>query len=138
MNNRSILDGKCPPGWSLIHDTCYIYIGVPMTFPEAKSFCQSENATIPFLKTDPSILWMYLQTQTSHLRYPDNVWIQDFNFIDRCTSFAYEDTIVENCEKKMSFICEIDPKVSNQFIIYIFFSCILYIKIYYYIFTGGD
>lgn len=129
MNNRSILDGKCPPGWSLIHDTCYTYIGVPMTFHEAKSFCQSENATIPFLKTDPSVLWMYLQTQMSHLRYPDNVWIQDFNYIDRCTSFAYEDTMVENCEKRMSFICEIDPKVSNQFSVYIALFAYIYINI---------
>lgn len=40
MNNRSILNGKCPPGWDLVGETCYIYIGAPMTFWEAKAFCQ--------------------------------------------------------------------------------------------------
>lgn len=39
MNNETILDGKCPPGWSLVGETCYIYIGAPMTFWQAKEFC---------------------------------------------------------------------------------------------------
>lgn len=39
LNNRSILSGKCPPGWTLVGDTCFIYIGAPMTFFEAKRFC---------------------------------------------------------------------------------------------------
>lgn len=40
MNNATILDGKCPPGWNLVGDTCYMYIGAPMTFYEARAFCQ--------------------------------------------------------------------------------------------------
>jgi hypothetical protein len=40
MNNRSILSGKCPPGWSQVGDTCYIYIGAPMRFEDARSFCR--------------------------------------------------------------------------------------------------
>jgi hypothetical protein len=40
MNNRSILSGKCPPGWSQVGDTCYIYIGAPMAFEDARSFCR--------------------------------------------------------------------------------------------------
>uniref|UniRef100_A0A1A9WLV8 SRCR domain-containing protein n=1 Tax=Glossina brevipalpis TaxID=37001 RepID=A0A1A9WLV8_9MUSC len=99
MNNQSILDGKCPPGWSLVHDTCFIYVGVPMTFFEAKAFCRSENSSMPFVRTDSSTL------------YPEKVWIQDFNYIDRCTSFAYAEISVENCNNEMGFICEIDPKV---------------------------
>lgn len=39
MNNKTILNGKCPPGWGLVGDTCYIFIGAPMTFHEAKAFC---------------------------------------------------------------------------------------------------
>ncbi|XP_037882246.1 protein bark beetle isoform X1 [Glossina fuscipes] len=111
MNNQSILDGKCPPGWSLVHDTCFIYMGVPMNFLEAKSFCRSENSSMPFIRTDSSTLWAYLQTQMAHMRYPEKVWIQDFNYIDRCTSFAYAEILVENCDNEMGFICEIDPKV---------------------------
>lgn len=37
--NATLLNGKCPPGWELIGDTCYVYIGAPMTFMEAREFC---------------------------------------------------------------------------------------------------
>lgn len=40
MNNETILNGKCPPGWDLVGDTCYIYVGAPMTFEEARQFCR--------------------------------------------------------------------------------------------------
>lgn len=40
MNNRTVLSGKCPPGWALVGDTCYIYIGAPMTFHDARNFCR--------------------------------------------------------------------------------------------------
>lgn len=40
MNNKTILNGKCPPGWDLVGDTCYIYVAAPMTYWEAKEFCQ--------------------------------------------------------------------------------------------------
>lgn len=48
LNNQSVLlNKKCPPGWDLVGGTCYIYIGAPMSFHEAKAFCQvirhSEN-----------------------------------------------------------------------------------------------
>lgn len=38
-NNRSLLDVKCPPAWNLVGDTCYIYIGAPMNFFQAREFC---------------------------------------------------------------------------------------------------
>lgn len=39
-NNKTILNVKCPPGWDLVGETCYMYVGAPMTFFEAKAFCQ--------------------------------------------------------------------------------------------------
>ena len=45
------------------------------------------------------------------LRYPEKVWLQDFNHIDRCSSFAFTEVTIEECSKEMGFICEIDPKV---------------------------
>lgn len=68
MNNLTILDGKCPPGWTQIQDTCFMYVGVPMTFREAKDFCRSENSSMPFIRTDSATLWSYLQTQMRHLK----------------------------------------------------------------------
>lgn len=40
MNNLTILDGgKCPPGWDAVADTCYMYVGAPMTYEDARRFC---------------------------------------------------------------------------------------------------
>lgn len=68
MNNQSILDGKCPPGWAQVQDTCFMYVGVPMSFHEAKDFCRSENSSMPFIRTDSGTLWSYLQSQMRHLK----------------------------------------------------------------------
>ncbi|EDW76452.2 uncharacterized protein Dwil_GK14651 [Drosophila willistoni] len=111
MNNETILDGKCPPGWALVHDTCFIYVGAPMTFHEARDFCRSENSSMPFLRTDKLTLWKYLQSQMRHLKYPEKVWIQDYNHIERCTSFVFGEIEVEDCAKEKGFICEMDPRV---------------------------
>jgi hypothetical protein len=69
MNNLTILEGgKCPPGWSLVFDTCYMYVGAPMTFYEARDFCRSDNASLPFIRDDTTQLWAFLQQQMQHLR----------------------------------------------------------------------
>lgn len=113
MNNKTVLDGKCPPGWTQVIDTCYIYIGAPMTFSEARDFCRSDNASLPFIRLgDRHLLWNYLLRQMVHFRGIDAVWIQDINFIEQCTSFIYDDVRVDSCDYKRPFICEIDPQVS--------------------------
>lgn len=40
MNNLTVLGGgKCPPGWDPVAGTCYMYVGAPMTYEEARLFC---------------------------------------------------------------------------------------------------
>lgn len=40
MNNQTVLGGgKCPPGWDAVAGTCYMYVGAPMTYEEARLFC---------------------------------------------------------------------------------------------------
>ena len=119
MNNQTVLDGKCPPGWTLLLDTCYIYIGAPMTFYEARDFCRSDNATLPFLQGDTTNLWLYLQKQMTHLKYPEKVWVQDLNFLEQCSSFIYRSVEIDPCDTKRGFICEIDPKVRAKKILLI-------------------
>ncbi|XP_055547714.1 protein bark beetle isoform X2 [Wyeomyia smithii] len=111
MNNATVLDGKCPPGWTLLIDTCYMYVGAPMSFREARDFCRSDNASLPFIHGDISALWFFLEQQSRYLRSAEKVWIQDPNYIDRCTSFIYRNVEVEECHERHAFLCEIDPKV---------------------------
>ncbi|KAJ8937251.1 hypothetical protein NQ318_005565 [Aromia moschata] len=114
MNNRTILDGKCPPGWELVGETCYMYIGAPMTFWEAKSFCQADNASVPYLLGNINYLPVYdfLRRQHEWYLYSDKVWVQHIDRINECTIFAYQTVEVEDCNRRSPFICEIDPKVS--------------------------
>lgn len=98
-----------------------MYVGAPMTFFEAREFCRSDNATMPFIRGSTDILWLYLQRQMVHLRYPDRVWIQDLSHLEQCTSFLYRTVEIDDCNSKRGFICEIDPKVI--FIEIIFYVC---------------
>jgi cbb3-type cytochrome oxidase subunit 3 len=39
------------------------------------------------------------------------VWIQDYDFVDKCTVFIYSKVEFDECTKRNAFICEIDPKI---------------------------
>lgn len=114
MNNQTILDDKCPPGWALYLDTCYTYVPAPMTYYEAREFCRSDNATMPFIRGPSDSLWRFLQRQMRHLRYPEKVWVQDYNHLEKCTAFVYQTVEIDDCDSKRGFLCEIDPKVWIQ------------------------
>lgn len=60
MNNKTLLSGKCQPGWTLLDSTCYMYHGGPMTYRQAHEFCKKDNATIPYIK---NIYWYHTLTQ---------------------------------------------------------------------------
>ncbi|CAB3370904.1 Hypothetical predicted protein [Cloeon dipterum] len=111
MSNRTILSGKCPPGWTLVGDTCYIYIGAPMTFAEAKEFCRSDNATMPYVMTNYFALYQFLRHQQQYYMYYDRVWVQHLNKINKCTAFTYQTIEEDHCDQLLPFLCEIDPKV---------------------------
>ena len=49
MNNKTLMSGKCHPGWTLIGNTCFMYHGAPMSFTEAKAFCAKDNASMPYM-----------------------------------------------------------------------------------------
>lgn len=84
-----------------------------MTFREARNFCRSDNATLPFIRLgDRHLLWNYLIRQFVHFRGIDSVWVQDINFIEQCTSFIYDDIRIDDCDYKRPFLCEIDPQVN--------------------------
>ncbi|XP_025830817.1 protein bark beetle [Agrilus planipennis] len=113
MNNETILDGKCPPGWDLVGDTCYIYIGAPMSFYEARRFCQEDNASMPFLIGNVNYLQLFnfLRHQQQWYLYSDRVWVQHIDMVNQCTMFSYQTVEVTDCTRRQPFICEIDPKV---------------------------
>ena len=81
MNNKTLMSGKCQPGWTLLEDTCYNYAGGPMTYKQAQEFCKKDNATIPFIK---NLYWFqtltqYLESEQEDWRYYDMVWVSDLD-----------------------------------------------------------
>lgn len=111
MNNRTILDGKCPPGWSLVGDTCYIYIGAPMTFKEAREFCRSDNASMPYVMGNHFALYHFLRKQQEKFNFYDRVWLQHIDKINECTVFVFQRIETDHCQRLNPFLCEMDPKV---------------------------
>ncbi|KAG8274927.1 hypothetical protein J6590_097180 [Homalodisca vitripennis] len=111
MNNRSILSGKCPPGWDLVADTCYIYIGAPMTFQEARDFCRSDNASMPYVMGNSLEIFNFLRRQQQKYNFYDRVWVQHIDRINQCTVFVYQTIEVDHCLRLNPFLCEMDPKV---------------------------
>lgn len=128
MNNQSILNNKCPPGWELVGETCYMYVGAPMTYWEAKAFCQviisvsrpcrvvywyqiiqADNASMPYLIGNINYLPVYefLRRQYQWYLYSDRVWVQHIDQINKCTIFAFQTVEIDDCNRRSPFICEI-------------------------------
>ncbi|KAF2901827.1 hypothetical protein ILUMI_04359, partial [Ignelater luminosus] len=114
LNNKTILNGKCPPGWDLVGSTCYMYIGAPMTFHEARAFCRADNASVPYLigTVNYMDLYAFLRQQQQWYLFADRVWVQHIDRINQCTMFSYQTVEIEECQRRLPFVCEIDPKVT--------------------------
>jgi hypothetical protein len=89
-----------------------MYVGAPMTYHEARDFCRSDNASLPFVQLDRTQLWLYLQQQQVHLRWSEHVWVQDLDYLTECTAMVYRNVEFDDCNAKNAFLCEIDPKVT--------------------------
>lgn len=134
MNNQSLLNGKCPPAWDLVGDTCYILIGAPMDFFSARDFCrvrqlftqnfydlfflicifliaeffkQAANASMPFVMNDDEELYRFLKKQQERYDISDRVWIQQIDKVNQCTMFTWHRPEIDYCGNLNSFICEI-------------------------------
>ncbi|XP_065210133.1 protein bark beetle-like [Planococcus citri] len=112
LTNDTLLDVKCPPAWNLVGDTCYMYIGAPMTFYEARDFCSSVNASMPYVMVSYHTLYQFLKHQEERYMFFDAVWVQNLNRINTCTAFVRNTIEEDDCQHLHAFICEMDPKVT--------------------------
>ncbi|XP_049867990.1 protein bark beetle isoform X2 [Pectinophora gossypiella] len=113
MNNLTVLGGgKCPPGWDHVAGTCYMYVGAPMTYEEARTFCLSDNASMPYVSGNYAALYQFIQRQNEWFQYGDRVWVNHIDYVTQCTSFAFSTVEITDCNQKNPFICEIDPKIT--------------------------
>ena len=119
MNNRTLLSGKCHPGWTLVGETCFMYHGAPMSFNNAKSFCAKDNASMPYLMDRYHAIHRYLETQQEDWRYYDMVWVQHLDSpSNECTAFVDGGVDTVSCEFLLPTLCELDPHVNPEFSLY--------------------
>ncbi|CAG0893659.1 unnamed protein product [Cyprideis torosa] len=111
MNNESLLSGACPPRHQLIGDTCYMYIGAPMTFQEARDFCKSDNSSMPYVTKGISEIYRFIRDQEPDFRRYDMVWVQHYDVLDECAVLMDYRIQQANCDYKLPFICETDTNV---------------------------
>lgn len=105
-DNRTVLSGKCDPGWTLVGDTCYLYMGVPMNFSEAKSFCKKDNASLPYLMSNYYGVMEFLQSQQKGFDYYSRVWVQHLDMIGQCVVFINRRVERSPCDLLLPFLCE--------------------------------
>ncbi len=106
------MSGKCQPGWTLLGDTCYMYLGGPMTYHQAVDFCAKDNATLPTITNfyQYHVLTHYLEQQQDDWRYYDMVWINDLDNAD-CNVFVDSTVKSISCDFMLPALCEMDEHV---------------------------
>ncbi|XP_050535824.1 protein bark beetle [Daktulosphaira vitifoliae] len=111
-SNKTLLESeKCPPPWILMSstNTCFAYIAVPMTFYEAKTFCTTMNASMPFITGDYSSIRRTLQLQIYDYGL---IWVQHIDYISQCTALGFNRVQTNiDCFSRNAFLCEMDPQV---------------------------
>lgn len=109
LNNYTLLRG-CEPGYTRVGDACYLYVGAPVRYDEAKAFCKKDNASLPFLQK-----WYYevqnwlLEQQPEYRWEYDMVWVQHLDVVGGCAAFVYRQVRSVDCDLNLPFICESDP-----------------------------
>ena len=116
MNNRTLMSGKCHPGWTLVGNTCFMYHGAPMSFTEAKEFCAKDNASMPYLMDRYYEIHRFLETQQADWRYYDMAWVQHLDSpSNQCTAFVDAGVDTVSCDFLLPTLCELDPHVNPGF-----------------------
>ena len=117
LSNKTLLSGKCQPGWTLLDGTCYKYVGGPMTFAQAKEFCRKDNATVPYIK---NLYWFrtltqFLETEQADWRYYDMVWVSDLDALEgQCKVFVDRTVETVGCDFLLPTLCEMDEHPSLE------------------------
>lgn len=105
-DNRTVLSGKCDPGWTQVGTTCYIYMGVPMNFTDAKEFCKKDNASLPYLMSNYYGVMEFLMSQQTGFDWYARVWVQHLDMIGECVVFVNRRVERSPCDLLLPFLCE--------------------------------
>ncbi|XP_074661276.1 protein bark beetle-like [Tubulanus polymorphus] len=130
-SNNSVLEGRCPPGWVLYEERCYIYIGGAVPFDEAKEQCRHEGALLADSHKDRLKFFVGQQRklQSNYRRYISRSWVSYSgpNSPGRCTVVREVYLEDHDCNTLLPFFCEKDPYPNEPFrwLVLIIVGCVL-------------
>lgn len=111
LDNRSVVEGKCDPGWKLDSGRCYRFMGGALPYHDANTFCQSLGAFLAEGKGREGFYNYLLRLMRNRNDPSERVWVMSEVGSGRCS--AFENTYIvyeEDCWNLLyPFICEKDP-----------------------------
>lgn len=113
VTNSSVLSGVCSGGWKKVEEACLVYIGIRMTYQEAKEFCDRERGTLPLLRGNHYEFSDFIKSQErDYDTRIDRIWVRSFDVShDACPALNDYRTKNYDCQNKYSFLCEKDPQI---------------------------
>lgn len=103
------------PGWTEVENSCYLYVGGPVTHTEARRFCTSHNASLPLADQLEYALSRFVATLQYgyHWRWT-SLWVSSYREESHDCTFLRDQQLffTEACDSpavKRPFICERDP-----------------------------
>jgi hypothetical protein len=118
--NQSLLSDGCAGGWRRLGSGCFLFVQARLRFDQARTFCEQENSTMPFVSVNQrelSDLLLDLDSRYDPLFHP--IWVQSFQYSpDECTALVNRRVTSRSCEQRLSFVCEKDPPGSVTIALY--------------------
>lgn len=114
LDNRSVVEGKCLPGWKLDNNRCYRFMGGALNYFQARDFCKQLGAYLADSRGLEEYFNYLLRLMRNNNDGKDRVWVMSEVGSGRCSALEYSYIIYEeDCWTLLyPFICELDPYIS--------------------------
>ncbi|XP_067681580.1 protein bark beetle-like [Haliotis asinina] len=115
LDNRSVVDGKCRPGWKLDTGRCYRYMGGALPFYEANEFCRANGGFLADLRGREYFLEYLVRLMRAVNNPRMRVWVMGDVKSGYCAALQGSNMIIEDdCTRLLyPFICEKDPYITQ-------------------------
>ncbi|CAL1535561.1 unnamed protein product [Lymnaea stagnalis] len=114
IDNRSLVEGDCLPGWVLDKQRCYRYMGGALPYDKAKEFCLLHGAFLAEARDREGFFNYLMRLMVIDPTLIQRVWVMSETGGGRCAAFENSYLVYEqDCSRKYyPFICETDPQVT--------------------------
>ncbi|KAH9500139.1 hypothetical protein Btru_077291 [Bulinus truncatus] len=114
VDNRSMVEGNCLPGWVYDNKRCYRYMGGALPYEKAKEFCQNHGAFLAESRDREGFFNYLMRLTLIDQSWAPRVWVMSEANNGRCAAFEKTYLVYEqDCGRLYyPFICETDPQVA--------------------------